>query len=165
MLSRPSPDDPDFFLKFVAPLVQNAFTSSQEYRAAHLKQCMATARALFRLCFELAPMYFPDVTPDRVTAFLDASFVKSQCRIAELAGLDVYQAESFVLTIQRAIEQSGEDYAMSQSKHEDPMVENARAIQEIQHSILGQIQTLQSIVREHEAKIRVLQEKIERSKP
>jgi hypothetical protein len=107
MSGPPSPTDPEFFLKVIAPLVHNAFTSPLDSRNHYLGHCLATAKALARACFELAPTFFPSSTSSEVTVFFNANFVKSQERLSELAGLDIYQAEAFVLTMQRAIEDVG----------------------------------------------------------
>jgi len=162
MTGPPSPTDPEFFLKLVAPLVRAAFTSPLETRNHYLYQCLATAKAMGRFCFELAPMFFPASTTADVTAFLNANFVKSQERLTELAGLDPYQAESFVLTMQRAIEEIGRDVEMSQMPHEDPAIETGREATKLMGQMLDMMKSLQSTVFEHDAKLRDLQARLDK---
>src|SRR4051794_37789958 len=85
---RPSPDDPDFFLRPVASLVRNAFSGPPEDRAVYLAQCLATAKAIVRMCLELAPTFFPDATTAQVVAFMSENMVQGCNRVAQLAGLD-----------------------------------------------------------------------------
>jgi hypothetical protein len=96
-----------------------------------------------------------------VTAFLNASFVKSQERLSELAGLDLYQAESFVLTMQRAIEEVGKETEMSNKQHEDPAIDAGREVTKVMGQMLAMMESVQSIVFEHDAKLRHLQERLD----
>jgi hypothetical protein len=159
-MERPLPSDPEFFLKLVVPLVRNAFTSPQDYRHNYLRQCLATAKSLTKICIELAPMFLPQSTPQSVVAFLNANLVKGQGRLAELAGLDAYQAESFVVTVQNAIEEAGREAEMSQQPSDDPAVEQGKQVSKLMGEMLEMMRATQSIQREHEAKIRELQEKV-----
>ncbi|MHC5541027.1 hypothetical protein ACYOEI_22625 [Singulisphaera rosea] len=75
-------------------------------RARYLYAHAATARELMRLALEVGPAVFPGVDRETIYSVVRRTILERLVTIAEEAGLDAHNSETYIATIQRAFDEA-----------------------------------------------------------